>query len=131
MLQKRIRIDYGPGCTGTICIGPESLQQFFKMARISKIKGLFEKGYMPNWSEDHFHNKSRIPKRMPIFKLADDLVDYIQGQFYEQELQPIEENRYLSETIIQKSKTQQGTQEFLVKWKGWPTKFNSWVKEED
>ena len=27
-----------------------------KMARISKIKGLFEKGYMPNWSEEHFKN---------------------------------------------------------------------------
>ena len=28
-----------------------------KTARISKIKGLFEKGYMPNWCEEHFHIK--------------------------------------------------------------------------
>ena len=25
-----------------------------KMARVNKIKGLFEKGYKPNWSEEHF-----------------------------------------------------------------------------
>ena len=86
---------------------------------------------MPNWSEEHFQIKSRIPKRKPVFKLTDDLGDNIKGQFYEEELQPIEENRYLIERIIRKRKTHQGTQEFLVKWKGWPTKFNSWVKEED
>ena len=34
-----------------------------KISRISKIKGLFEKLYMPNWSEEHFHIKSRIPKK--------------------------------------------------------------------
>ena len=86
---------------------------------------------MPNWSEEHFHIKSGIPKRKPVFKLADDLGDNIKGQFYEEELQPIEENLYLIERIIRKRKTQRETQEFLVKWKGWPTKFNSWVEAED
>ena len=89
-----------------------------KIAIISKIKVLFEKGYMPNWSEEHFHNKSRIPKSKPVFKLADDLGDNIKGQFYEVELQSIEENRYLMERIIRKRKTLKGTQEFFVKWKG-------------
>ena len=65
-----------------------------KMAKISKIMGLFEKGYMPNGSEEYFHIKSSIPKRKPVFKLADDLGDNRKWQFYEEELQPIEENLY-------------------------------------
>ena len=85
---------------------------------------------MPNRSQEHFQIKSRISKRKMVFKLAEDLCDNRKGQFYEEELQAIEEHRYLIESIIGKRKTQQGTQEFLVKWKGWPTKFNSSVKEE-
>ena len=53
MLQKRIRIEYGLGCMGTICIGLESLQQLEKWLELLK-KLLFEKGYMPKWSEQHF-----------------------------------------------------------------------------
>ena len=53
-----------------------------KIARISKIKGLFEKGNISNRSEEHFQIKSRIPKGKPLFKLADDLGDNIIGQFY-------------------------------------------------
>ena len=71
---------------------------------------MFEKGYRPKWSEEHFQIKSRIPKRKPVLKLADDLGDKIKGQFYQEELQPIEENRYLIERIFRKRKTQQGTQ---------------------
>ena len=39
-----------------------------KIARISKIMGLFEKGYMPYWSEEHFQIKSPISKRKPVFQ---------------------------------------------------------------
>ena len=52
-----------------------------KIVRIGKIEGLFDKGYMPNWREEHFHIKSRVPKRKPVFKLANDLGDNIKGQF--------------------------------------------------
>ena len=79
---------------------------------------------MTNWSEEHFHITSRFRKRKPVFQLAEDLGDYKKGQFYEEQIQPIEENRYLIERIIRKRKTQQGTKEFLGKCKGWPTKLN-------
>ena len=67
----------------------------------------------------------------PAFKLADNLGDNIKRQFYEEELQPNEDDWYLIEGIILNRETQPGSQEFPVKWKGWPTKLNSWVKEED
>ena len=45
------------------------------IAKISKIERIFEKTYVPNWSDEDFRIKSRIPKRKPVFKLADDLGD--------------------------------------------------------
>ena len=53
------------------------------------------------------------------------------GEFYEEELSPIEENRYLIERIIWNRKSPKGTPEFLGKWKVRPTKLNSCVKDED
>ena len=99
--------------------------------RISKVKGIFEKGYIPNWSEEHFKVKETISKGKPIYKLSDDLGDDIKGEFYEEELQPITENRYLVEKVLRKRKSSNGTQEFFIKWKGWPAKFNSWIKDSD
>ena len=57
--------------------------------------------------------------------------DDIKGEFYNDELQPIDENRYLFERIMRKRKSPKGGQESFVKGKRWPTKFNSWVNEED
>ena len=37
-----------------------------RLAKISKIKVVFENGYIPNWSEEHFHIKKRIPKWKPV-----------------------------------------------------------------
>ncbi|KAF0146949.1 MAG: putative uncharacterized transposon-derived protein F54H12.3-like [Ignavibacteria bacterium] len=99
--------------------------------RISKVKGIFEKGYIPNWSEEHFHVKEKISKGRPVYKLKDDLGDDIKGEFYEDELQPITENRYLVDKILRKRKASDGSKEFFIKWKGWPAKFNSWIKESD
>ena len=101
-----------------------------KKTRVSKWKGVFEKGYVPNWSEEHFHVKKRLAKRKPVYTLVDDLGEDIKGQFYEEELQPIEENRFLIEKVIRKRKIA-GKEEHFVKWKGWAPKFNSWIRAED
>ena len=98
--------------------------------RVSKVKGIFEKGYMPNWSEEHFHVKEQIAKKRPVYKLVDDEGEDIKGEFYKEEIQPITENRYLVEKIISKHKGADG-EEYFVKWKGWPAKFNSWIKKEE
>ena len=59
---------------------PQKQSSVGRFARISKIKGVFEKGYIPNWSEEHFHIKKRIPKRKPVYKLTDDMgVDIKRG----------------------------------------------------
>jgi len=103
-----------------------------QMVRVSKVKGVFEKGYMPNWSQEHFivtkvnpHSKRRV------YKLQDYLNNDISGSWYEDEIQPIQKNLYLIEKVLRTRKVPKGGKELFIKWKGWPTKFNSWIKESD
>ena len=104
------------------------------MVRISRVKGEFEKGYMPNWSEEHFNvtGINANPGLKTVDKLADKSGEYLSGSWYKEELQPISHNEYRIEKILRKRKSTEGDgKEALVKWKGWPSKFNTWIPESD
>lgn len=112
------------------------------MVRISKSKGLFEKGYMPNWSKEHFtvddvgaatskgHHK-RKPLRRPVYKISDYDKEPIQGTWYPEELEQISDNQFRIEKVLKHRIAEDGTKELLVKWEGWPATKNSWIKETD
>ena len=54
--------------------------------RISRIKGVFEKGYLPNWSEA-IYVINKIKNTCPVtYVLEDTKGEIITGSFYEQEL---------------------------------------------
>ena len=94
--------------------------------RILKKKGLFEKGFTLNWTEEVF-TVSKIQITNPVTYKITDLNDKeIQGTFYEQELQKTSQEVYRIEKIVKKGKTRS-----LVKWKGYPESFNSWVDNKD
>ena len=89
-------------------------------------KGLFEKGFTPNWTEEVF-TVSKIQRTNPVtYKITDLNGEEIQGTFYEQELQKASQEVYRIEKIVKKDKTKS-----LVKWKGYPESFNSWVDNKD
>ena len=53
----------------------------------------------------------------------------IKGTFYEQDLQKVQasgNDLFLVESIVKRRKD-----EVLVRWKGWPAKYNSWVPKHD
>ncbi|DAC81738.1 TPA_asm: integrase [Stylophora coral adintovirus] len=96
--------------------------------RISKYKRkLFDKGYTPNWSEEIFV-VDEIQYSKPItYKLKDLLGEEIKGSFYEQEmLKAKQSDLFRIEKVIRKIKGKA-----LVKWSGYPEKFNSWIDESD
>ena len=109
------------------------------MVRISRYKGAFEKGYLPNQSEEDFRIRDVILapghslSAKTVYKLEVRSGETIQGSWYPEEREPIGQNRYLVERIIRRRGQANSTseEEALVKWRGWPTKFNTWVPISD
>jgi predicted transcriptional regulator len=94
--------------------------------RISRVKGLFEKGYLPNWSEE-IYNVVKVQMTMPVTYIIKDLKDeVIKGSFYEQELQKTKQEIFRIEKVLQKKKIK-GRQHGLVKWIGYNNDFNEWL----
>ena len=80
-----------------------------------------------------------------LYKLEDRAGEPLHGTWHSQKIQPIRANRFLIEKIIRRrqraqedpkakrasSRSEANAPECLVKWKGWPTKFNTWIPESD
>ena len=94
--------------------------------RISKYKG---KLYAVNWSEEMFTIHEVHPSDPPVYRLRDDLGEVLDDTFYEMELQKVSapvDKVYYVEAVLQRRKVGRRT-EALVKWFGYPSKFNSWI----
>ena len=94
--------------------------------RVSKAKGTFEKGYLPNWSEEIFHILRRVPKNPPVYQLKDYNGKTIDGFWYATELQKVVQEKFWIEKIIKRLKNKS-----LIKWVGYSDEFNSWVPNKD
>src|SRR5215469_16257630 len=101
----------------------------FKVAdkvKISRTKALFEKGYLPNWSEE-LYIIGKIQRTLPVtYKVKDLLGEEIEGSFYYEELQKSKQEVNRVEKIIRKKKIN-GVEQVLVKWSGFNDKHNSWL----
>ena len=98
---------------------------------ISKVKGAFDKRYMANRSEEKFlvQSDKSMPRR--VLKLIEKGGEELKVSWYPEEVQEIAKNRFLMEKVIRKRTSEKGEQEVLVKWKGWPPRFNSWIPASD
>ena len=135
--------------------------------RISRVKGVFEKGYAPNWSAEDFRIREIVEPsdvggaERTTYKLEDRSGEPISGSWYQEELLPISRNRYLIEHILRRrpikgrhdivakdkimktskldrigtandrENTGHQREEVLVKWLGWPDKYNTWIPDGD
>lgn len=102
--------------------------------RISKLKGVFDKGYWGNWTEEIFIIEKIIHSYPYIlYKLKDWSSESIEGSFYEYEIQVVNKDLrgfWKVEKILQ-TKIVRGKKKYLVKWEGYPSSVNSWVDEKD
>ena len=97
--------------------------------RISRVKGIFEKGYHPNWSLEIFKVIKALNTVPWTYQIADVLDVIIEGSFYEPELMHTKQtpdSDFLVEKIIS-TKTIKGKKQNLVKWLGHSDKFNSYI----
>ena len=70
--------------------------------RISKPKQVFEKGYLPRWSEEILIIGMKFPTTPVTYAIKDVADDEIKGRFHEPELQLIikEDNEYDVEKVL-------------------------------
>lgn len=98
--------------------------------RISKLKGLFTKGYLPNYTTEIFQIDGirEGTDRVTYYKLRDLTGQPISGRFYAQEMKKtsVPTNYYLVEKILKRNK-KKGIA--LVKWLGFTKP--SWEKEKN
>lgn len=98
-----------------------------EFVRISKHKGIFEKGYTPNWSTEIFRIK-KVQNTSPVtYLLEDSRKQPILGAFYKEELQ-LTKNPHLY--LVEKVLKTKGNK-VLVKWLGLSMKENSWIDKSD
>lgn len=91
--------------------------------RISKYKGVFEKGYTPNWSTEIF-KIIKVQNTRPFSYILEDARQRpILGAFYTEELQKTKHpNIYLIEKVLRRKGNK-----FYVKWLGLSKEDNSWI----
>nr|CAD2186092.1 unnamed protein product [Meloidogyne enterolobii] len=101
--------------------------------RIEKYKHVFQKGYLPNFTNEIFIiNKIReVPHQPPTYKICDQEGEIIRGWFYSDDLCLVKELKknekfYDIEKVLRKRRIDNEVQ-CLVKWKGYASKHNSWV----
>lgn len=93
--------------------------------RVSKYKGVFEKGYTPNWSPELFEIVNLSNKYPATYKLKDYKNQHIAGRFYESELQKTKNRKaFLIEKVIRQKNNQ-----IFVKWFGFDNTHNSWINK--
>ncbi|XP_020910819.1 uncharacterized protein LOC110248614 [Exaiptasia diaphana] len=103
--------------------------------RLSKKAEAFKKGYTPGWTEEIFVVQRRVPGWPPLYKIKEWDGTPLSGSFYEAELQPVtvdETDTFRVEEVIRRRRaTRTRPAEVLVKWRGWPDKYNSWIPESN
>ena len=103
------------------------------LVRVSYLKDLFSRAYDVNYSHELFRI-ARASRRdgLPVYTIKDYAGDPIKGVFYQQELTAAGEPRdgvFKIDKIL-KSRTVKGKKQSLVKFLGWPSKFNEWLDSD-
>lgn len=111
-----------------IKIAPNKIKfQVGDHVRISKVRGVFDKKYMANWTTEIFIIK-KVQYTNPVTYLLQDINKQdIQGGFYQEQLQKVKHSdAYLVEKILKRRKNK-----VFVKWLGFNNKHNSWISKNN
>ena len=102
--------------------------------RLSKKAETFKKGYTPGWTEEVFVISRKIPGYPPQYKIEEWDGTPVEGSFYEQELQRVDVNAtdlFRIDSIVKRRYPRGRDPEVLVRWRGWPEKYDSWIPARD
>ena len=93
--------------------------------RLQKKHRPFKKGYLPGWTDEVFSVSAIKKGALPLYNVVEWDGTPITGRFYEHDLQKVymdDQSLFRVERVMQRKKGQ-----VLVRWKGWPSKYDSWI----
>ncbi|VDI00388.1 uncharacterized protein [Mytilus edulis] len=94
----------------------------------------FQRGYLQKWTEEIFKISRRyFRQNLSLYKVVDLQNDEIEGTFQDSEVQKVRKD---GDTIwkiekVVKRRQKNGVKQVLVRWLGYPKKFDSWVPALD
>lgn len=98
--------------------------------RVALYRGAFARGYDEYWTREVFKVVSIKQFENPVVYVLSDLLDErVKGTYYEDELQLIDHDpdaEFEIEKVLN-TRRRRGVVEKLVKWRGYPEKFNQWI----
>ena len=98
--------------------------------RLNKKHRPFKKGYLPGWTEEVFLvTKVRRDGNVVTYQISEWDDTPIKGTFYEQDLHKVtvaDDDLFRIDSVVKRRKDK-----LLVRWKGWPTKYDSWIDKKD
>lgn len=102
------------------------------LVRVSYLRRTFQREYDERWSRELFVvNERFVSDNIPQYRLKDYAGEVISGTFYQTQLKKaFEQETYLVEKVLRR-RVRGGQKQVLVRWKGWPAKYDSWVSQED
>jgi IS30 family transposase len=100
--------------------------------RMANYKEVFDKGYLPNWSDEILKVDSIKQGNVNTYKVKDEEGNLFKGNFYAEDLgktKKNEETAYRIEKIIKKRTNKDGTKQIQIKFLGYPQYY--WINEND
>ena len=94
------------------------------LVRIVSEGNVFQKKYLPQWTEEIFRVKERLDTYPAVYRITDLATESIRGTFYAEELQKVTSLPTVHE--IEKVIEEKGNK-LLVKWRGYPDSMNQWI----
>ena len=94
--------------------------------RITKKRGIFDKGFTPNWKDEVFIISKIKPTKPTTYIIRDERGEELGGSFYEPELQLSKVDTYRIEKVLRK-RVRNGQKQEYVKWYGYDSSHNQWI----
>ena len=100
--------------------------------RIWKKRGNFHRGYMENFTREHF-KIIKVLTNLPVprYQLEDYNGETIVGSFFENELVGYKPSEFYEIQVLEKRKSKKSGLEYLVHYVGYPNTMDQWVKASD
>lgn len=105
------------------------------LVRLSHVAKVFRREFHQKWTEEVFRVSSRRKRAgLNVYTIQDVEGEDLLGTFYQPELQGVTVDltgTFDVDHVVRTRKVGRGKKQFLVRWKGYGPKFDSWVDEKD